>query len=67
MWILTGLVLGSIISSTHADEEACRGRKAMLEKVQNVNQVECRAANNFATISGGSNTIHITPGGIIAR
>lgn len=58
MWVLTGVVLGSIITSTHDTEEACRGRKAMLEKVSQVNQVECRNVNvmTFHTGSGGSST-----------
>lgn len=59
MWILTGVVLGSIINSTHADEEACRGRKAVLEAVKGISQLECRAVNNI--VYGTSNSISIRP------
>lgn len=44
MWILTGLLLGSLITSTHEGQEACEGRKAMLAKEKNVTALECRAA-----------------------
>ena len=56
MWLLTGVVLGSIVSSTHDSEEACRGRKAMLEQVKGINQIECRAANHF-TVTGTMLTV----------
>lgn len=44
-WILTGMLLGSLITSTHEGQEACEGRKAMLAKEKNVTALECRAAS----------------------
>lgn len=65
MWILTGIILGSIITSSHDDEEACRGRKAMLEKVSQVNQIECRAVNVMtlrgSIVNGSDSPVYITP------
>ena len=56
MWILTGLLLGSIITSTHDSEEACRGRAAMLTKVKEVQSIECRATqiHSYSIISSGT-------------
>lgn len=31
-WIFVGLLLGSVVTSSHESEEACLGRKALLEK-----------------------------------
>lgn len=59
MWILTGLLLGSIITSTHADEEACRGRQAMLEKVKGVSQVQCRATHGLVYGTGTSSMLTV--------
>lgn len=59
MWILTGVLLGSIITSTHDSEEACRGRQAMLEKVKGVSQTQCRTANNIVYGTGTSSTLTV--------
>lgn len=45
MWILTGILLGSLITSTHDTQESCEGRKAMLGKEKNVSSLECRLVN----------------------
>jgi hypothetical protein len=56
MWILTGLLLGSLVTSTHDNEEACRGRMAMLGKEKNVQHLDCRGP----TFTGSSLTT-LTP------
>lgn len=53
-WILTGMLLGSIVTSTHSGQEACEGRKAMLAKERNVTALECRQVSQFTTLSSGS-------------
>lgn len=32
MYIFIGILLGSIVTSTHGDKEACLGRKAILQE-----------------------------------
>jgi hypothetical protein len=49
MWILTGLLLGSLITSTHDTQEACEGRKALLSREKNTINLECRHATSTAT------------------
>lgn len=59
-WILTGMLLGSLITSTHDTEEACLGRKAMLDKVKEVRGVVCHAQPQYSTnITSGSSTATI--------
>jgi hypothetical protein len=50
-WILIGIVAGSFIVSGHDSEEACLGRKAVLEKQKIA--AECVAApHNFGSATG---------------
>lgn len=61
MWILTGILLGSIITSTHDTQEQCEGRKAMLNQVKEVRLLECRSAILGLT-SIGSGSMLVSPG-----
>ncbi len=54
MWILTGILLGSIVTSIHDSEEACRGRMAMLNQVKEMQSLDCKSAQKFSTISSGT-------------
>lgn len=54
MWILTALLFGSIVTSTHDNEETCRGRAAMLGKIKEVRQLECRSAATGYTVNGSN-------------
>lgn len=60
MWILTGLLLGSLVTSTHDTEEQCEGRKAMLVKT-NVQTIDCRKTISYLT-STHSNSIKLGMG-----
>lgn len=53
MWILTGILLGSIVTSTHDTQELCEGRKVMLSKINEVSSLDCRSNN--PTLNGATN------------
>jgi len=46
-WILIGIVAGSIVASGHSSEEACLGRKAMLDK-QKIAATCVKAPSNYS-------------------
>jgi|HubBroStandDraft_4_1064222.scaffolds.fasta_scaffold577148_2 hypothetical protein len=61
-WILIGVVAGSLIVSGHASEEACLGRKAVLDK-QKIAATCVKAPSNFttSTVTLCPNCIFTTP------
>lgn len=62
-WILTGLLLGSLVTSTHDTEEACLGRKAVLAKVKEVSSVDCHRMLPSTSLSITSGTYYSGQGG----
>lgn len=63
-WVFTGLLLGSLVTSQHASEEACEGRRAMLAKKEVVGQCN-KPQGTGALVFGGSSGGRILqlPGG----
>ena len=68
-WLLIGTLLGSTITSQHATQEACEGRRVMLEKLKAGVRVTCVQAPGgaYGTFSLGSinipNTVCLSPEG----
>lgn len=60
VWILVGLVAGSLVTSQHDTEEACLGRKALLEK-QAVS-AKCVPLGQTTTHFFTGNNLVLTPG-----
>ena len=49
-WLLIGTLLGSTITSQHATQEACEGRRVMLEKLKAGVRATCvQAPGNIYT------------------
>lgn len=55
-WILTALLLGSVVTSTHETEEACLGRKAVLQRVKELTAVECHQVRGSLNLTLGQST-----------
>ena len=51
-WILIAITSGMIMTSSHENEEACLGRKAILEKDKIINSKCVDMRPNFATTNG---------------
>lgn len=45
MYILVGILLGSMVTSSHDSREACEGRKTLLAE-KGVISLECKIATN---------------------
>jgi hypothetical protein len=56
-WIMIAIVGGSLLTSTHATEEACRGRAAMIEKDQKVATMCVKAPSHMATFNSYNGSI----------
>lgn len=54
MYILIGILLGSIVTSTHDSREACEGRKTILAEKGVV--AECKAINSSSGTLTGTST-----------
>lgn len=63
-WILIAITSGMLMTSSHDNEEACLGRKAMLEKdkITNAKCVDMRTSNAF--ISNGIVCGRSVPGSV---
>lgn len=60
-WLLVGTLLGSIVTSEHTSEEACRGRLAMLQKKEVVAQcVQQSNSSGIVCLNGGGCSIPLT-------
>jgi len=60
-WIFLGIIAGSIITSAHPSEEACLGRKAVMEK-QHIAGICVKApSNSVGLTSSSSNVIQLLP------
>lgn len=57
-FILTGILLGSIVTSGHDTRELCEGRKVMLAE-KGVHSLKCTDHNTLTGFSSGSNCITI--------
>lgn len=48
MYILIGVLLGSMVTSTHDTREQCEGRKVILSE-KGVTNLECRSTQLFSS------------------
>lgn len=53
-WIFIALLSGNLVTSQHATEEACLGRKAMVEKDQKVSGKCVDMSPQYVTSSTGT-------------
>ena len=53
-WILIAILGGSLLTSTHENEEQCLGRKAMLEKTYIGLSAKCVEAPGWLSSSPGN-------------
>jgi hypothetical protein len=52
MYVLIGMLLGSIVTSTHDNREACEGRRVVLAEKNVV--AECKSMTNYSTSTGNT-------------
>lgn len=60
-WILIAVSSGMIMTSSHETEEACLGRKAMLEKDKITNS-KCLNMSPYPTTTFGTGTVFCSNG-----
>ena len=60
-WIFLGIIAGSIITSALPSEEACLGRKAVMEKLHIAGICVKVPSNSMGLTSSGSNVIQLLP------
>lgn len=58
-WIYIALLSGNLITSQHDTEEACLGRKAILEKENKITNAKC--INMMTSFYGSIGTITLSP------
>lgn len=64
-WIFIGTLLGSLVTSSHDTEEACRGRLAMLAKKDVVGQ--CIQQQQMFSYSNNAQTCNYSNSTIICK
>jgi hypothetical protein len=52
MYVLIGILLGSIVTSVHDSREACEGRRVVLAEKNVV--AECKSMNNYTSSTGNT-------------
>lgn len=63
-YIFIGMILNSIVTSTHDSEEACKGREAILKEKGVVGQCVKELSNLTYSTSGSIGSICLTPNGM---